>query len=285
MSCWWLFCVLNWPHLHFCPLSPDYNVEFFRKFVLVMNALDNRGIPMWPYHSNIYCYFLTSKHIQMARALAVSTAARNHVNRMCLAADIPLIESGTAGYLGQVTVIKKVDLFSPVTLLVIISFVCRSCPVNVCLCCPFMNYQGLTECYECQPKPTQKTFPGCTIRNTPSEPIHCIVWAKYLFKWVCHFNSLKTPFMMSIGWLFLFTLLPNWLGPFQRMCEDNQLKLQCTVYVYKYRKAVGRYWMICRWDKVKYRQTPGLEKSHAFTVMQPYWPGEGVTCPGVISIL
>ena len=35
-------------------------------------------------------------------------AARNHVNRMCLAADVPLIESGTAGYLGQVTTIKKV---------------------------------------------------------------------------------------------------------------------------------------------------------------------------------
>lgn len=113
--------------LQFCPtvnitayhdsiMNPDYNVEFFRKFMLVMNALDNR-------------------------------AARNHVNRMCLAADIPLIESGTAGYLGQVTVIKK----------------------------------GMTECYECQPKPTQKTFPGCTIRNTPSEPVHCIVWAKYLF--------------------------------------------------------------------------------------------------------
>ncbi|XP_063293420.1 SUMO-activating enzyme subunit 2 [Pelobates fuscus] len=113
--------------LQFCPeanitachdsvMSPDYDVEFFRQFTLVMNALDNQ-------------------------------AARNHVNRMCLAADIPLIESGTAGYLGQVTVIKK----------------------------------GVTECYECQPKPTQKTFPGCTIRNTPSEPIHCIVWAKYLF--------------------------------------------------------------------------------------------------------
>ena len=41
--------------------------------------------------------------------LSFSTlAARNHVNRMCLAADIPLLESGTAGYLGQVTVIKKV---------------------------------------------------------------------------------------------------------------------------------------------------------------------------------
>lgn len=113
--------------LQFCPgasitayhdsiMNTEYDVEFFRRFTLVMNALDNR-------------------------------AARNHVNRMCLAADVPLIESGTAGYLGQVTVIKK----------------------------------GVTECYECQPKPTQKTFPGCTIRNTPSEPIHCIVWAKYLF--------------------------------------------------------------------------------------------------------
>ncbi|CAJ0965796.1 unnamed protein product [Ranitomeya imitator] len=113
--------------LQFCPgagitayhdsiMNAEYDVEFFKKFTLVMNALDNR-------------------------------AARNHVNRMCLAADVPLIESGTAGYLGQVTVIKK----------------------------------GVTECYECQPKPTQKTFPGCTIRNTPSEPIHCIVWAKYLF--------------------------------------------------------------------------------------------------------
>lgn len=84
---------------------------------MVMNALDNR-------------------------------AARNHVNRMCLAANVPLIESGTAGYLGQVTVIKK----------------------------------DLTECYECEPKAAQKTFPGCTIRNTPSELIHCVVWSKHLFK-------------------------------------------------------------------------------------------------------
>ncbi|XP_068697118.1 SUMO-activating enzyme subunit 2-like [Montipora foliosa] len=97
-------------------MSSDYNVDFFKQFNVVMNALDNR-------------------------------AARNHVNRMCLAADVPLVESGTAGYLGQATVIKK----------------------------------GVTECYECQPKPAQKTFPGCTIRNTPSEPIHCIVWAKHLF--------------------------------------------------------------------------------------------------------
>eukprot|EP00731_Ephydatia_muelleri_P037572 Em0508g10a len=75
------------------------------------------------------------------------TAARNHVNRLCLAAGVTLVESGSAGYLGQVTVIRK----------------------------------GLSECYECQPKPAPRTFPGCTIRNTPSEPIHCIVWAKHLF--------------------------------------------------------------------------------------------------------
>ncbi|KAF4526857.1 hypothetical protein B566_EDAN013911 [Ephemera danica] len=93
-----------------------YGVSFFKQFSLVLNALDN-------------------------------ISARSHVNRMCLAAEIPLVESGTAGYTGQVEVILK----------------------------------GKTECYECQPRQAQRTFPGCTIRNTPSEPIHCIVWAKHLF--------------------------------------------------------------------------------------------------------
>lgn len=96
--------------------STDYGVSFFQRFTMVLNALDNR-------------------------------AARNHVNRMCLSAKIPLIESGTAGYNGQVELIQR----------------------------------GVSQCYECTPKAAQKTFPGCTIRNTPSEPIHCIVWAKHLF--------------------------------------------------------------------------------------------------------
>lgn len=95
----------------------DYGVSFYEKFHVVLNALDNR-------------------------------AARNHVNRMCLTSKVPLIESGTAGYNGQVELIKK----------------------------------GVTQCYECTPKAAQKSYPGCTIRNTPSEPIHCIVWAKHLFK-------------------------------------------------------------------------------------------------------
>lgn len=65
---------------------------------------------------------------------------------MCLAAGVPLVESGTAGYLGQVTV----------------------------------HVPGKTECFDCQPKPTQKTFPVCTIRTFPEKPIHCIIWAKEL---------------------------------------------------------------------------------------------------------
>jgi ubiquitin-like 1-activating enzyme E1 B len=73
------------------------------------------------------------------------------VNKMCLAADVPLIESGTTGFNGQVQVIKK----------------------------------GVTACYDCTPKETPKSFPVCTIRSTPSQPIHCIVWGKsYLLKLV-----------------------------------------------------------------------------------------------------
>lgn len=87
--------------------SPDYNVEFFRKFMLVMNALDNRGKLTWHYFSFIPPFVLNPDHESNG---LLPLAARNHVNRMCLAADIPLIESGTAGYLGQVTVIKKVNV-------------------------------------------------------------------------------------------------------------------------------------------------------------------------------
>ncbi|OTA98673.1 hypothetical protein M426DRAFT_325786 [Hypoxylon sp. CI-4A] len=91
----------------------EFHVEWFRGFKLVFNALDN-------------------------------LEARRHVNRMCLAADVPLIESGTTGFNGQVQVIKK----------------------------------GVTACYDCTTKEAPKTFPVCTIRSTPSQPIHCIVWGK-----------------------------------------------------------------------------------------------------------
>ncbi|KAG0651270.1 Pmt3-activating enzyme subunit 2 [Hyphodiscus hymeniophilus] len=91
----------------------QFNVEWFKGFTMVFNALDNLD-------------------------------ARRHVNKMCLAAEVPLIESGTTGFNGQVQVIKK----------------------------------GQTACYDCTTKETPKSFPVCTIRSTPSQPIHCIVWGK-----------------------------------------------------------------------------------------------------------
>lgn len=98
--------------------DPVFNVDWYQQFSVVFNALDN-------------------------------LEARRHVNQMCLAADVPLIESGTTGFNGQVQPIMK----------------------------------GRTECYDCHPKETPKTFPVCTIRSTPSQAIHCIVWAKsYLFQ-------------------------------------------------------------------------------------------------------
>ncbi|KAI4295487.1 hypothetical protein L6164_035530 [Bauhinia variegata] len=95
--------------------DPDFNVDFFKQFNVVLNGLDNLD-------------------------------ARRHVNRLCLAANVPLVESGTTGFLGQVTV----------------------------------HVKGRTECYECQPKPAPKTYPVCTITSTPSKFVHCIVWAKDL---------------------------------------------------------------------------------------------------------
>ncbi|KAI3875293.1 hypothetical protein MKX03_036898 [Papaver bracteatum] len=89
--------------------DPDFNVDFFKQFNVVLNGLDNLD-------------------------------ARRHVNRLCLAADVPLVESGTTGFLGQ----------------------------------------SKTECYECQPKPTPKSYHVCTITSTPSKFVHCIVWVKEL---------------------------------------------------------------------------------------------------------
>jgi ubiquitin-like 1-activating enzyme E1 B len=57
--------------------DPRFNVAWFQTFGIVFNALDNLD-------------------------------ARRHVNKLCLAANVPLIESGTTGFNGQVQVIKKV---------------------------------------------------------------------------------------------------------------------------------------------------------------------------------
>lgn len=93
----------------------EFNIGLFLKFTLVCNALDN-------------------------------LEARRHVNRMCLAAKIPLIDSGSTGYVGQC------DVIGP----------------------------GF-ECYDCIDHPAPKSYAVCTIRSTPEKPVHCVVWAKFLF--------------------------------------------------------------------------------------------------------
>ncbi|CAH8597713.1 unnamed protein product [Heterobilharzia americana] len=110
--------------------SSTFDSAFFGSFTVVFSALDN-------------------------------SAARKHVNRMCVSAKVPLIESGTAGYLGQVDPL--------------IPGIRTNESSN-----EIVTYR--TGCYECQPRDLgQRHYPACTIRNTPSEPIHCVVWAKYLF--------------------------------------------------------------------------------------------------------
>lgn len=94
-----------------------FNCLFYTKFTFVINALDNNS-------------------------------TRTHVNRMCIATNVPLIESGSAGYYGNTRLIMK----------------------------------GITECFECvPPKKDEQLYASCTIRTTPTRPIHCIVFGKHLF--------------------------------------------------------------------------------------------------------
>eukprot|EP00921_Rhytidocystis_pertsovi_P016414 GHVQ01025915.1.p1 GENE.GHVQ01025915.1~~GHVQ01025915.1.p1 ORF type:complete len:691 (+),score=145.55 GHVQ01025915.1:157-2229(+) len=97
--------------------DPEFGVEFVRGFNVVMNALDN-------------------------------VDARRHINRICIAYDIPLFESGSEGYNGQAYYIGP----------------------------------GVTGCYECFASVKPKSYAVCTIRSTPDKPEHCVAWAKYLFE-------------------------------------------------------------------------------------------------------
>ena len=54
-----------------------FNIEWYKQFEVVFNALDNAD-------------------------------ARRHVNKMCIAADVPLVDGGTTGFLGNVRFIKRV---------------------------------------------------------------------------------------------------------------------------------------------------------------------------------
>lgn len=53
-------------------MNPDYTVEFFRQFILVMNALDNRGeiilifLSIFPFlHNKVIYTFSINKNISL----------------------------------------------------------------------------------------------------------------------------------------------------------------------------------------------------------------------------
>uniref|UniRef100_A0A0A9W503 SUMO-activating enzyme subunit 2 n=1 Tax=Lygus hesperus TaxID=30085 RepID=A0A0A9W503_LYGHE len=97
--------------------APQFDEAYFAQFGAVLSALDN-------------------------------VQARQHVNRMCAKVRVPLVESGTMGYNGQVQ--------------------------PICY--------GVSECYDCRPKPADtQTFAVCTIHAHPTTMVHCVHFAKELY--------------------------------------------------------------------------------------------------------
>ena len=99
-------------------MNSKFDIFFFQSFDIVFNALDN-------------------------------VKARQYVNTMCVLANVPLIEGGSTGLLGQ------------------------SYPI-------IPHY---TECYNCRPRGGDEgeKYAICTIRSTPDKIEHCIVWGKEFF--------------------------------------------------------------------------------------------------------
>lgn len=87
-------------------------MKFFKQFDLVYNCLDN-------------------------------AEARSYVNLRCLLAKVPIVDGGSAGFLGQSWVFQK-------------------------------------ECYECVEKNTED-LTVCTVRSVPKKYSDCVVWAKTFF--------------------------------------------------------------------------------------------------------
>ncbi|AET38056.1 E1 ubiquitin-activating protein UBA2 Ecym_2314 [Eremothecium cymbalariae DBVPG len=115
--------------------SEVFPLSWFKQFNILFNALDN-------------------------------LSARRYVNKMSQFLNVPLLESGTAGFDGHIQPIIP----------------------------------GKTECFDCTAKETPKTFPICTIRSTPSQLVHCVVWAKnFLFQQLFGGGEQEMPSQEDMG--------------------------------------------------------------------------------------
>lgn len=66
---------------------------------------------------------------------------RSFVNQRCSAAGVPMVDGGSAGWLGQ----------------------------------SFFNGE---ECFDCLPKRQERVYPVCSVRQRPKDFEHCLVWAR-----------------------------------------------------------------------------------------------------------
>lgn len=133
--------------------------------------------------------------------------ARRYVNGIALFLKKPLMESGTTGYDGQIQ--------------------------------PIFPYA--TECFDCQPKATPKSFPVCTIRSTPSQPVHCIVWAKeFLFQQLFTAGSEKevtasdlTKETDDANEIKRILLEANELSQLKKLIDSPEFPIKVIVKIYK----------------------------------------------------
>lgn len=96
--------------------SGAYAPSFYRMFMCVISCVDN-----------------------------VDT--REHINKMCVIAEVPSIETGSSGYVGQAyRIVPKV-----------------------------------TECFACAGPEAEQALPVCTVRGAPTEWKHCVHWAMQEF--------------------------------------------------------------------------------------------------------
>ena len=86
IPCFYNFLITNFK-IFLSVISPKFNAEFFKQFAVVMNALDN-------------------------------LAARTHVNRMCLAANVPLVESGTGHILNKIHIFVHQYIFTATSIFI-----------------------------------------------------------------------------------------------------------------------------------------------------------------------
>lgn len=101
--------------------DPEFDVTWFRRFNIVLNGLQSTCMfftclyvmHQWSHHTLKLIY-------QLPVCNCICPDARRHMNKMCLAAAIPFVDSETVGDVGHVQPILKVAFLHPEALLMVL---------------------------------------------------------------------------------------------------------------------------------------------------------------------